>query len=172
MDTQASCWKNRMMTADPLALAEEAEALSVAATPGPWEPQQYEAPDLEWFVRIAGPDKSGGLWEDSTSTTEANARFIARARTLLPEMAKALREWHKRALNQGALDVYWQQLVLERDRLRALLAEAREALRPFGGRSCQSWQHNAETCSESLLAQEAWCCWCRARALLAKLEEK
>ena len=91
-------------------LVTEAEQLCEAATEGPWEVEQngwtVTAPHANVAGMHDGKDDShyrGG----PTGQGEPNATFIARARTLVPELASALRG-----------------VVEERDRLRALLEDA------------------------------------------------
>ena len=91
-------------------LVTEAEQLCEAATEGPWEVEQngwtVTAPHANVAGMHDGKDDShyrGG----PTGQGEPNATFIARARTLVPELASALRG-----------------VVEERDRLRAVVQQA------------------------------------------------
>ena len=79
------------MTTPTAALVEEAEKLSTQATPGPWCHNRYGVNN--W----PGPDAPTRLMEllhNDDKDDEQNVRdaeFIARARTMVPELAAALR---------------------------------------------------------------------------------
>lgn len=76
----------------------EIEALDKAATPGPWRKvRQYWPEQGESFVVFheRGQQCSSDLNEHFAAATgphESHADFIARSRTLLPKLARALRE--------------------------------------------------------------------------------
>ena len=84
------------MSATPTAaLVEEAEKLSQRATPGPWRVGTVHAAEEVW---AAYPDGLAGLASERlllrlnpNFTSEQDTAFIARARTLVPELAAALR---------------------------------------------------------------------------------
>ena len=65
------------------ALVAEAEALDKAATPGPWR---------SYLLRVIADNVGLGL-QASIPMTEQDSAFIARARTLLPALAAALRPY-------------------------------------------------------------------------------
>jgi len=96
------------------ALLAEARKLDAEATPSPWIVGEGEWGDHSdeptgFHIRMGDFDKSGdsarviesygdGIYPDDTQYAEvqANAAFIARARTLLPQLADALVAMHAR----------------------------------------------------------------------------
>lgn len=83
-----------MTTTPTAALVEEAEALSRCATPAPWIYTRGVC--LKHYVASENKDLALSFqsmhWEDGREVAaEADAKFIARARTLVPELASALR---------------------------------------------------------------------------------
>ena len=78
---------------DPTKLIAEARALDAAATPGPWETGDPEHPGAVWTAADGDTLVAripAGRW------CEADAALIARARTLLPELADRLEACEKR----------------------------------------------------------------------------
>ena len=84
-------------TPDPLALAEEAETLANAATPGPWYVEQNE--DVWQLFAANGENHPWQLAKCPKRRTpyaeywpgDSDAALIARARDLVPALASALR---------------------------------------------------------------------------------
>ena len=116
-------------------LIEEAEALSNAATPGPWCHNSHGVNN--W----PGPEAPARVMEllhnqdDDDEQNHRDSEFIARARTLVPELAAALRETTARAdsavleaLNlkqrQRALELVSADAIRKNDELAACLRSA------------------------------------------------
>ena len=90
-------------TPDPLALAEEAERMANAATPGPWRAGRpdmatiVDGVESKWIYDALGEYMAvaSGWGERPWHEVIANAEFIARARELVPALAAALRAAHE-----------------------------------------------------------------------------
>jgi hypothetical protein len=128
-------------TDDRLATNElaEIEALAKGVTPGPWEPASgatYEdgKPVItEWFVRRPDDDVAIAadiLDPETIKPSEANAKFIARARTAVPGLLAHIR----------AQDAELARLLDEREEPYRILADIRDALlgQP-GDPLCDRW---------------------------------
>jgi hypothetical protein len=110
-----------MPPSDPKALIEEAMRLGAEATPGPWKAGRSDMTSYELeggpFKNVYAADERGGVHHVTGETLpyvvargegdecHANATLIARARTLLPELADALEaalrkiEWLEGVIN-------------------------------------------------------------------------
>ena len=110
-------------TPDPLALAEEAERMANAATPGPWRAGRpdmatiVDGVESKWIYDALGEYMAvaSGWGERPWHEVIANAEFIARARELVPALAAALRAAHeenKRLVTQAAELGKWRDAVL------------------------------------------------------------
>jgi hypothetical protein len=108
-----------MMNDEDRKMIEEVERLDAKATPGPWA---SGGPEIR---RVADTttrwDLLGGDWENWGSRCR-DATFIARARELLPALAKRLREvstdLRTREAALVALEKEYMKLVEARDALR------------------------------------------------------
>ena len=109
-------------TPDPLALAEEAERLANAATPGPWV-RASNAEEVILSRALPEWEDDGTVAYETVATIadwgltnwDADATFIARARELVPALAAALRAAHeenKRLVTQAAELGKWRDAVL------------------------------------------------------------
>ncbi len=91
-----------MTAPDPLALAEEAERLANAATPGPWV-RASNAEEVILSRALPEWEDDGTVAYETVATIadwgltnwDADATFIARARELVPALAAALRAAHE-----------------------------------------------------------------------------
>lgn len=99
-------------------LLKEAHELCEAATPGPWKAKEYDSGykwnEIEHKYNIIAPE---GAWRDpiiGDFEWESDAKFIAAARTLVPELVE-LCECQQRGLEAGQLEI---------DRLKARAEEA------------------------------------------------
>ena len=108
-----------MTTTPTAALVEEAEALSRCATPAPWIYTRGVC--LKHYVASENKDLALSFqsmhWEDGREVAaEADAMFIARARTLVPELAAALRcaEAERDAAIARAVNAEQEQADMER----------------------------------------------------------
>ena len=145
-----------MSTATVDAMLAEVDALDSSATPGPWEHEvwahDHEDDEFDgasaWYIRRKGDRTDTSIVTDIGSLClpllarlgfadaetwgkaqhEANARFIARARTLLPELAAVLRE--HRAESHRAREMIGTMRI-ELDRTEAARAQAQEWLDRF-----------------------------------------
>lgn len=130
--------QNKPLPAEAVALVEEARRIADAATPEPWHvqsdgwtvrttPAHCDGYDGPRGIKVATTGHSG----DSVEREVANAEFIARARTLVPEMAAALASQARdldaaRATRAGLLGIAeaaYHDAAAERDALKARLAE-------------------------------------------------
>lgn len=85
---------------DAMKLIEEAERLSEHASPGPWRVGTVHATVEVWAAYPQGPGGLAGermlLRVNPNFTSAMDTSFIARARTLVPDLAAALRESEER----------------------------------------------------------------------------
>lgn len=72
-------------------LLEQAEQLDREATPGPWHRGRAWDETEQAHVRPVVLEPLGSIGADEIPVTEADAEFIAAARTLVPELAARLR---------------------------------------------------------------------------------
>ena len=93
--TEATKEGRKTMSNETEKLIEEAERLSKCASPGPWRRGSVHSAEEVW---AAYPESIAGLAGErlllrlnSNFTSEADTAFIARARTMVPELATALR---------------------------------------------------------------------------------
>lgn len=144
-----------MSTIATTALVEEAEKLSQRATPGPWRVGTVHAAEEVW---AAYPDGLAGLASERlllrlnpNFTSEQDTAFIARARTLVPEFAAALRraEAERDAAIARAVNAEQEQADMER-----LLEMQHERTR----QADELWrkQHNKPLTSPDLGALIEW----------------
>ena len=113
-----------MSTATVDALLAEVDALSAAATPGPWTDAECDSWPA-WEVTGPGWRLDGAHTWPVIPHSAADARFIARARTLLPDLAAVVREHREESRRARELI---GPMRLELDALRAWVRRAVESL--------------------------------------------
>ena len=99
--TEATKEGRKTMSNETEKLIEEAERLSKCASPGPWRRGSVHSAEEVW---AAYPESIAGLAGERLLlrlnpefTSEADTAFIARARTLVPDLVTALRAERERA---------------------------------------------------------------------------
>ena len=116
---------------DPQELIKQSESICKPATPGPWSPiDDYDGVAAYHGWRgLSCPNGYGGYGgsglvfathEWDVGLKEADIEFIAAARTLVPELAKAL---ETATVERDVLDRAWKNAIRERDEARAELAK-------------------------------------------------
>jgi len=119
-------------------IADEALRLADAATPGPWEAKEHYGPsDPEWWADHGDAPSmwmpEGLAWIDQDEhgryMTQADAEFVARARTLLPEVASRVKELEEQKWNHEAAAQFDRAEALqeERDKQRDRIRKLQEA---------------------------------------------
>ena len=133
-------------------LLAEAEAIDAAATPGPWYSNINDLIGGQAVGTVNAPCSEERLADDIASLTlrDEDATFIARARSLVPELAAALKAVAaERDALKGALDAVRAPCDDEPGYYTRLLGEV-EAVRnrSHGGASCCN---NNCDCAEAVL---------------------